>query len=301
MPFNVDVSGVWQPFRVILVLCLFSFLVVQPGWSAEAYPCVTHVGLISEDLLGITIQDGWRKVEPQRLYVHQPGDEIDTSERHLPVKRNGKLIGNAAGANLDRIWPIQKILDRMKNTPTLKNTDQYRILSGDDSAYSQGLAPAAVYVKTKPTDKVGSDFAYRHIVYLQLPKALVQGATYSNSFLMDKKLNPASYTHNPENTRSEAVHVNQIGFRPDDPVKFGILSCWPGNKGNLTYNPTTRFYLINIANGEKVYTGNIKLFKEANTPEGGFSNDQYLSKTSSYMLDFSSYATPGTYKPMSKT
>ncbi len=57
---------------------------------------------------------------------------------------------------------------------------------------------------------------------------------------------------------SEAIHVNQVGYWPDDPGKMAYLSQWMGLGGGVSYDGIRRFYLLNVKN-ERVFHGNVRL------------------------------------------
>jgi len=59
--------------------------------------------------------------------------------------------------------------------------------------------------------------------------------------------------------RSEAVHADQIGFRPDNPGKRAFLSLWMGSGGGLAYPAGLRFSVIDDANGKDVFAGPVEL------------------------------------------
>ncbi|MBC7808639.1 MAG: glycoside hydrolase family 9 protein, partial [Akkermansiaceae bacterium] len=98
-------------------------------------------------------------------------------------------------------------------------------------------------------------------------------------------------------TRSEAVHVPQIGFRPDDPAKTGFLSIWLGTGGGYEYAKLPAFRVVDAGTGNAVLTGMAKLAKGKDATEKlWLGKEVNYQKTAVYHLDFSALAKPGTYR-----
>ena len=60
-------------------------------------------------------------------------------------------------------------------------------------------------------------------------------------------------------SRSEAVHVNLIGYRPMATQKFAYVYQWMGDQGSLDLRPHSGrpFHLIDEATGRTVFTGKL--------------------------------------------
>ena len=156
------------------------------------------------------------------------------------------------------------------------------------------MTPTAVWWKRKPN-------AYRSLaheveVFLQLPQPLAEGRTYRIEFPgVNVRQAYVEYRHEPSQTRSPAVHVSAIGFRPDDPFKRAYLSTWLGTGGVLHYPDRLRFQLLDDATGQPVFTGPVQLLVSADSPEA-FKAGRNYSKTDVLGMDFSAFATPGRYR-----
>ena len=101
-------------------------------------------------------------------------------------------------------------------------------------------------------------------MFLKLAQSLVTGRRYTIQFQQGLLArDEVSFDLDPIRLRSEAVHVSQIGFRPDDPVKLAFLSCWMGTGGNLAYAAGTPFQVVDDKTGKAVFSGKTVLAKEA--------------------------------------
>ena len=89
---------------------------------------------------------------------------------------------------------------------------------------------------------VGSDYryeyTYQHWIYLRLPSSLQQGMTYTLEIASatNSDTASASVTFDIYNSRSEAVHVNLVGYAPDAPHKAADLYQWLGDGGARDYS-----------------------------------------------------------------
>jgi endoglucanase len=86
--------------------------------------------------------------------------------------------------------------------------------------------------KFSPFDPNQVRWTQEYTVYLTLPanQPLTPGQRYSLNFtggLETEIADLANFTFQPEKTFSEAIHVSQLGFDPDDP-KVAFLSQWLG-------------------------------------------------------------------------
>lgn len=185
----------------------------------------------------------------------------------------------------------------------------YRISSIDDFDYSGGLNPIKIGRKSKGiafSADGSKKFPYisGHFIYLVLPYELKKDAKYiiELAWIADNK-NVIEFTYNETNLRSEAIHINQIGYTPDSRMKFGYVYSWMGDLGPLQLKDYTKlkFYLVDEGTQKTSFTGNIKLRKSLEY--GG--PDTFIDSTGQYNnfcgadvyeCDFSLFKTPGIYK-----
>ena len=177
---------------------------------------------------------------------------------------------------------ISSRFEKLEGDPLLDfvadDPQTFTVTSEDDDTYSNGVRPTAVYRKSKPNDwaQPNGGVAVLHTIYLKLPQPLTPGKSYIVN-VGDLNINTAeiAFKDDPARVWSEAVHVNQIGYRPDDPAKRAFLSVWLGTGGAHKYADGLRFNLIDAATGRIAYSGNIALARAANDPEAMWKSQNF--------------------------
>ncbi|MGC8640107.1 MAG: glycoside hydrolase family 9 protein [Isosphaeraceae bacterium] len=287
-------------YRSLILLAWLPLVVPISSSSASEPPRVEHVGLVAPDIMGVTIVAGHVEYGRQVPYAKQTGDfVIPFMGVQRFVLRKGKVIGSLVGRAGDTLCTMDEVTGDRFDTSWADRPASYRIQSRDDARFVEPRQPTAVYRKSKPSDlaMVGAmkfDYPTENVVYLRLPVALATGKTYELSF-PGSALSAVSLTTDPSKPRSEAVHVSQIGFRPDDPVKIAFLSCWMGNGGGLSYQAGLPFSVINDATCEVVFRGRTILSKAATEKnEDGYGKNYNGSDV--YQMDFSTLSKPGRYR-----
>ncbi|HSI33761.1 MAG TPA: glycoside hydrolase family 9 protein, partial [Tepidisphaeraceae bacterium] len=107
-------------------------------------------------------------------------------------------------------------------------------------------------------------------------------------------------TIDPASTRSEAVHVNLLGYAPRAPQKFAYAYAWMGDRGSLDLKPYAGkpFHLIDLATKKAAFSGKLAFRKPADNPETGFAKDTPKANfiaADVFECDFSAFDAPGTY------
>lgn len=182
----------------------------------------------------------------------------------------------------------------------------YSITSPDDSSFRTPKAPLSVGRKTKGTKftwlRTNPNSVSEHWVYLELPSPMKHGATYVvNTGALSKNGKEWKLAFDETKARSEAVHVNTLGYVPSAPEKFGYLYQWMGDRGSLDLAAfvAKQFNLIDITSGTKAFTGEIRFRmkkEQAETqhvkdspPYGNFLNADV------WECDFSGFSKSGKY------
>jgi hypothetical protein len=191
----------------------------------------------------------------------------------------------------------------------------YRIESPDDLNYRVAAAPLEVGRKSK-----GVEFAWYfdewvdghavnhrpdhvkgHWLYLKLPYPMRSGKTYLiNTDSLARNGKTWALLFDEGKTRSEAVHVNIIGYVPTAPAKFGYLYHWMGDKGSLDLKARegSPFFLADASTGRRVFAGRIafrmprtqvETSRPADTPHQNFLGADV------WECDFSGFTEPGSY------
>lgn len=172
------------------------------------------------------------------------------------------------------------------------------ISSQDDQTFGTRNAVAA-WRKSKPmnTDNTLTS-ELDHWIFLKLPKSMKQGCAYTVSVPegLGSDVSQSSVTFDVWTSQSEAVHVNIIGYSPQEAVKAADLYLWLGDGGQRDYSAFegNRVYLYNVETGVKTKVGNVKFWKEASEhPKEAGEKD--LTGSDVWTADFR-YSKPGRYR-----
>ena len=275
-------------------------------------PNITAVYAAAPDIIGITIEA--KKVTPSRLapYVAQPGDtkrEVRNDKGEVTqviLSRNGEEFGWLIGPMRDQLVTFETLVGDPLLDDAADNPGTFTVKSGDDPVFGAGLKPTALYRKSKPTDwrmpliwqQPDIAFAVRHMLYLRLPKPLTPGKTYDLDLgNLNTRQATVKLAFDPAKVRSEAVHVNQIGYRPDDLPKVAFLSLWMGTGGALNYPDGLMFRVVRTGTNESVYAGKVEKALDAGGTEKLWQGKPVnMVQTSVYRMNFSQVTAPGEYR-----
>jgi endoglucanase len=279
-------------------------LVAKYSKKTPLSPKITHVSMAGPNILAIDIQAG--ELMPTKIvpYVAQPNDQIREEKNakgqieKVLLIRDGVTIGNIVGKDRGWLTPWEHIagdplLDFIADEPA-----SYTIRSPNDANYSQPLQPVAVNRKSRPLHwaQGSGEVASHHTLYLKLPKPFKSGSEY---IIRYPKLNTTTeefrWTWNAGKIRSDSVHVNQIGYRPDDPAKRAFVSCWLGTGGSMKLPASMRFAILDEQTNKKVFEGKGELHFPAERPEL-MAREVNFNGTDVARLDFSAFKTPGRYR-----
>jgi endoglucanase len=280
--------------RLVTILSLFIW-----SCSAGASPRTEFLGMAAPDIIELVVLAGKANVGRQVPYIKQDGDVIKQSGRNHYLYRNGNKVGVIVGRQRTILRPFDTFTEEPFDIKWADDKANYWIESETDVHYRQRLNPVSVYRKGRPTGVARiDDWKFRapveHHLYLVLPHPLRIDAKYEISFASDQ-LAKMQFTYRPLKMRSEAVHVSQIGFHPDDPVKVAFLSCWMGGGGGLDYRDGLTFHILADETGAIVYSGKASLSKST----GEKNEDAYkrnFNLTDVYEMDFTSLKQPGRYR-----
>ena len=274
----------------------------KPGQALS--PQIVGLAPVAPNVLSIEIHSGHVFRSAVVPYVKQDGDTTrekkrdDGSIESLVLVRGGKDVGWLIGPKRDQLTTRE----RFEGDPLVEwvadETATYSVTSTDDPAFQTPVAPKAVHRKSTPTVWAddSSDFEMRHTLYLELPVPLSAGKHYSVSVgELNTRTPSAAFLFDPAKVRSDAVHVNQIGFRADDPAKRAVVSCWMGDGGALKLPATMKFSLVDDASGKLVFSGQSSDLWPADKLEHQM-RDANFSGTDVMRLDFSAFKTPGRYR-----
>jgi endoglucanase len=255
--------------RLLSLACalgMFAIIVAEP-LRAEAAKLI-NVGVLDKDYVVVQVSDG-------DVAHEMPGEKVT---RYTP-----ELSTSAA---------VQ--------------TSSWTIKSSQDANYgTAGKSPTACSRKKKLSGQAQMDWAssdykyeytYQHWIYLKLPSSLQQGMAYTLEIAaatnVDVTTQPFSF--DVYNSRSEAVHVNLVGYAQDAPHKAADLYSWLGDGGARDYKSfvDNKVYLYDVATNLPTEVGKVAFWKSSGSDVGGYN----LTRSSVWTADFSSFSTPGTYR-----
>ena len=209
-----------------LLLCgLVSGLIPITQSPGESFPQITDVCTVAPNIISLRLIGGKVDYGRQTPYQAQAGDTQSVWKIYGSpfLTRDGKDIGALVGVQADILMPFDRLESVSLDPALLDAPDNYTLRSASDSNFKIPRHPVAVYRKTRPVDIVRTgrrefDALVEHRIYLKLEYAVMGARSYEISFA-DDRLVDFEWRHDPFHTESEAIHVNQIGFHPDDEVK----------------------------------------------------------------------------------
>lgn len=209
----------------------------------------------------------------------------------------------------------ESVVVEMLNVTEAARVSSYILTSTDDSNYSTSKNPTVIGRKTKGAEFTwmcqtwdntqgcinnDPDHVKEHWIYLTLPTPLINNKTYIFQTSIAGNGNTWTFKYDETKLRSEAIHVNQIGYSTRAPKKYGYIYHWMGDKGGLDLSPfeNATFNIVDVTNNTSVFNGKLKFRKSKINPE-----TSQVSETPSanfisadvYECDFSAFNTPGEY------
>jgi hypothetical protein len=174
----------------------------------------------------------------------------------------------------------------------------WRVSSADDKAFATAQ-PVNIWRKSKPmnTDNTLSS-ELDHWLFIQLPQSMRQGCSYTVSIPdgIGADQTTATIRFDVWNTPSEAVHVNIIGYAPNETRHAADLYQWLGDGGQRDYKAWEgrKVYLYNVNTKKKTAAGTVTFWKTmADAKEEA--GQKSLIGTDVWNIDFKG-ATPGRYR-----
>lgn len=221
---------------------------------------------------------------------------------------------------LDRDYLVVSVLDGevthelekvTRYTPDLSTTaatlaSNWMVKSTADAGYTgAGKNPTAISRKKKMNGQsqgswVSSDYTYeytyQHWIYLKLPTSLQQGNAYTLEIAAATNLDQTSvpFTFDVYSSRSEAVHVNLVGYTPEAAHKSADLYHWMGDGGARDYTSFVgnKVYVYDVTNKQSTAVGAVAFWKASGGDVGGYN----IMRSSVWTADLSTITTPGTYR-----
>lgn len=257
-------------------------------------PRIEGIGLVAENIVLLRVQERDVIGGAQIPYKSQP-DETLEQDRDIPalvyIVRDGKRIGVKVEDRQKgtQRFPFERLVGETLDLEKADDPERYRV---------NGVRPLRVYRKTKPNNMADPDdgYTFLHHIYLVFEKNFIPGSQLKleiSAGLFEQSQIVLDFRS--ETLFSEAIHVNQLGYRPDDPSKRAYLSQWMGLGGALDYEQIKRFYLID-EEGRRVFEGQPRLQQDGAAVPIGQADISALCPV--YELDFSAFGQEGSYRIM---
>ena len=191
-----------------------------------------------------------------------------------------------------------KVFGQRLNTSIAASAEEWTISSKDDSTFGNHKA-RMVSRKSKPmnTDNTLTS-ELDHWIFLQLPQSMKQGCTYSVTIPsgLNSDIKEAEVKFDIWNSQSEAVHVNILGYVPQEPLKAADLYLWLGDSGQRDYSSFEgkNVYLYNVNTKKSAKVGKVAFWMSADQHEKE-ANQKNMTGSDVWNIDFKA-SKPGRYR-----
>lgn len=186
--------------------------------------------------------------------------------------------------------------------------ETWRIVAAEDPAYgAKGKHPVAVARKSKISgmaerawDDAARDYHYEaplgHTLYLKLPAPLKEKQRYRLEIgaTVEPAPVPHEFVFDSAASRTEALHVNLVGYAADAAPKSADLYAWLGDGGARDYAAFegATVFLLNNTSGEKRAAGTVKLWKKRGPDLAGVD----FTASDTWNADVAGPVAPGSYR-----
>ena len=247
--------------------------------------------IVSPQLLNATRLIGIKTIDKDYIMVHFRDGEVRYRD---DATGPSAYLGHTFVEGDDTLFVFGQRLD----PEVAGNAANWIISSKDDKAFGSRSAVAA-WRKSKPmnTDNTLTS-ELDHWIFLQLPKSMKQGSTYTVSIpeAIGSDKTEAEVTFDIWSSVSEAVHVNIIGYSPEEETKAADLYMWLGDGGQRDYTSFEgkKVWLYNTETGKKQKSGKVTFWMSATESEKE-ANRKNMTGSDVWNIDFKD-AEPGRYR-----
>ena len=247
--------------------------------------------IVSPQILNATKLIGVKTIDKDYIMVHFRDGEVRYRD---DATGPSAYLGHTFVEGDDTLFVFGQRLD----PEVAGNAENWVISSKDDKGFGSRSAVAA-WRKSKPmnTDNTLTS-ELDHWIFLHLPKSMKQGATYTVSIPADlgSDKTEAEVTFDIWSSVSEAVHVNIIGYSPEEETKAADLYLWLGDGGQRDYTSFEgkQVWLYNTETGKKQKAGKVTFWMSA-AESGKEANRKNMTGSDVWNIDFKD-AEPGRYR-----
>ena len=185
------------------------------------------------------------------------------------------------------------------------NTANWSITSTNHAYYNTARNPQNVYRKTKPggmnqSGWQGSDYTYdytlEHWIYLRMPQSMQQGSAYTIQINGNTNTDVTSltFTYDIFQIKSEAIHVNLVGYAANSAIKAADLYHWMGDGGARDYSSFVgnTVYIYNVNTQQSQAVGQVTFWRNSAVETHTYN----FTRSNVWNIDFTGFTTPGTYR-----
>ena len=247
--------------------------------------------IVSPQLLNATRLIGVKTIDKDYIMVHFRDGEVRYRD---DATGPSAYLGHTFVEGDDTLFVFGQRLD----PEVAGNAANWIISSKDDKGFGSRSAVAA-WRKSKPmnTDNTLTS-ELDHWIFLQLPKSMKQGSTYTVSIpeAIGSDKTEAEVTFDIWSSVSEAIHVNIIGYSPEEETKAADLYMWLGDGGQRDYTSFEgkKVWLYNVETGKKQTAGKVAFWMSATESEKE-ANRKNMTGSDVWNIDFKD-AEPGRYR-----
>jgi endoglucanase len=279
-------------------------MVARYSKRTKLSPQIASLAMAGSTTMALTIHAGeWvptKMVPYNRLEKDELREEKNAKGEieNVLLIRDGHVVGNIVGRNREWLTPWEHVVGDPLIEFLADESSTYMIESPNDPNFKIPTSPISVFRKSRPLHwaQGSREVATQHVLYLRITKPLESGKEYVVRFPeLNTQTTEARLRWNEKDVRSESVHVNQIGYRPDDPVKRAFVSAWLGTGGIMKLPTELRFAILDDKTNKEAYTGTGELHFPAGKPER-LARENNFNGTDVARLDFSDFSIPGRYR-----
>jgi endoglucanase len=199
--------------------------------------------------------------------------------------------------------------------PQATTLSTYLLSSTNDVSYNTAKNPFDFSRKSKGTEFAWycdgwngacvnnrPDHIKEHWIYLIFSEPMKSGKQYTlTTGSLASNTNTFNFIYDEKKLRSEAVHVNMVGYASNNSFKAGYIYQWMGSKGSLNLSAYANkvFRLVDTTNNQTVFTGQVTFRKAADNNEFAYYDvclNGSMVGAEVYECNFSTFCVPGNYR-----
>ena len=284
MQFSTDptfAGAVWQPFTPDTTVRLdddgYQLVYVRVRSDADSAP-------IGPAVAGIEVDHTWEAATASASGgSHRPSWARLVAPDVMQVRvETGRIRWNGDA-------PFDSFIGSQLDTEGLDSPESFEVT---------GATVTGVSRITRPLGAGDLDGGYAapliHDLYLTLAAPLTLGTEHTVSFAAD--IEPLTFSIDDANTVSSSIHVNQIGFAPNDEGKIALISAVTGDADPISLATAQPFQVRRTADDSVVFEGTTERASTSGPATANEWGKGDLTGTAVDEADFSAVTEPGRYR-----